>query len=544
LDGQIVHLFTQFLTAADFNSDAVVLMMKKITTVIIKESKPLNSEIVKLLVRCVRRENQGGDVLKNCAAKLKPYLPDRMVNEFHNFVGETIPSKDTTRKRKLDCLEGSSNMVHRTRRSQDAIRLMGANKVNNSLGGTISTTSTHEKRLCAFDEIRMRSQPVTELGQSPPKMVPTLQSDKVFVQGNAAMYKVKNSIAAILKSHFHKTRRIQTSNVATILSEFKEIERQVLDAEATNINVSWILAHMEAIQKRNEAMKKSTLLKEMKANTILVKRAAQIDLRERGTKLEAAQNLFEEAERYYQEVVTYLNSRNKDTRYHQEVVTFFDGRNKRHKLSYDNGDEALLHLEREQWELVSDCLEPAVAINVSSPQPGITCVHGYKVTNINAPILEAIFKKHGDIASDCVFKTASVRESILEVVCDVVRKIQTNDVKTIISEMDEIDRQVSGAEVNKINVSWLRAHLESIHKRNDALKKYSAHIKMKENTSLVTRAAKIDLDQKRIELLSAQQRSEEADRCVKVLHLVEQKLNDDILESKAEGNKWAIQPII
>ncbi|GJS06161.1 phospholipase-like protein [Tanacetum coccineum] len=30
--------------------------------------------------------------------------------------------------------------------------------------------------------------------------------------------------------------------------------------------------------------------------------------------------------------------------------------------------------------------------------------HGYKVKKINAPILEAIFKKHGDIASDCVVK--------------------------------------------------------------------------------------------------------------------------------------------
>ncbi|GKB26109.1 phospholipase-like protein, partial [Tanacetum coccineum] len=267
LDGLIVRMFTQFLVVADFNSTAVVLMMKKIMTVIIKESKPLNFKLVKLIVRCIRRENQtpssrrlGGYVLKNCAAQLKPYLPDRMVNEFHDFLGETIPSttdmsnlrKDTTRKRKLDCLEGSSNMVHRTRRSQDAVRLMvnvmGANKVNNSLGGTISTTSdrfhmlnlecqegirntvqpvtnyqhgtrdavnlqgihsenerTHEKRtLSLFDELRMRSKPVTELGQAPPKMVPTLQSDKVFVQGNVAMYKVKNSIAPILKAIFIK----------------------------------------------------------------------------------------------------------------------------------------------------------------------------------------------------------------------------------------------------------------------------------------------------------------------------------------------------
>ncbi|GKE72640.1 hypothetical protein Tco_1534681, partial [Tanacetum coccineum] len=121
-------------------------------------------------------------------------------------------------------------------------------------------------------------------------MVPTLQSDTECVCKTAS---VRSSLPKVVCKVFW---RIQTSNVATILSEFKEIERQVLDAEATNINVSWILAHMEAIQKRNEAMKKSTLLKEMKANTILVKRAAQIDLRERGTKLEAAQNLFEEAE--------------------------------------------------------------------------------------------------------------------------------------------------------------------------------------------------------------------------------------------------------
>ncbi|GKA18076.1 phospholipase-like protein [Tanacetum coccineum] len=465
LDGLIVRLFTQFLTAADFNS-----------------------EIVKLLVRCVRRENQV--TISFHSSLNSQYQNTEMVNEFHNFVGETIPSKDTTRKRKLDCLEGSSNMVHHTRRSQDAIRLMGANKVNNSLGGTISTTSDrihmlklecqegirntvqpvtnyqhgtraavnlqgiyseneriHEKITHSlFDELRMRSKPVTEVNetegtklQSSSKLrkstyAPILKAifhNNMVTIAAECVCKTASVRSSLLKVVCKVVRRIQTSDVTTFLSEFKEIERQVLDAEAT--------AH-------------------------------------------------------------YV--------YHQEVVTFFDGRNKRHKLSYDNGDEALLHLEREQWELVSDCLEPAVAINVSSPQSGITCVQCYNVKNINAPILEAIFKKHGDIAADCVFKTASVRESILEVVCDVVRKIKTNDVKTIISEMDEIDSQVS------------------------------------ENTSLVTRAAKIDLDQKRIELLSAQQRSEEADRCVKELHLVEQKLNDDILESKAEENKWVIQPIV
>ena len=157
--------------------------------------------------------------------------------------------------------------------------------------------------------------------------------------------------------------------------------------------------------------------------------------------------------------------------------------------------------------------------------------------NVNAPILKAIFKKHGDIAVDCVFKIASVREPILEVVCDVVRQIQTNDVTTIISEMAEIESQVSAAEANKINVSWLRAHLESIHKRNNAKKNCSLLMKTKANTSLVTRAARMDLK-------TAKERFEKAERCVKVLALVEKKLHDNFLESKAEKDSLAKQPVL
>ncbi|XP_071699622.1 uncharacterized protein [Rutidosis leptorrhynchoides] len=71
-------------------------------------------------------------------------------------------------------------------------------------------------------------------------------------------------------------------------------------------------------------------------------------------------------------------------------------------------------------------------------------VQGYKIKKSNAPILEAIFKKHGDIASNCVVKTASVRESILEVICEVVIRIQTNDFATIISNMEEIEMKVLG----------------------------------------------------------------------------------------------------
>ncbi|KAJ0794930.1 putative phospholipase [Helianthus annuus] len=59
-----------------------------------------------------------------------------------------------------------------------------------------------------------------------------------------------------------------------------------------------------------------------------------------------------------------------------------------------------------------------------SSESDIICVQGYNVKQSVAPILEPIFKKHGDIAADCLFKPASMRSSFLEIVCEAVSRIQ------------------------------------------------------------------------------------------------------------------------
>ncbi|GJV48181.1 phospholipase-like protein [Tanacetum coccineum] len=129
---------------------------------------------------------------------------------------------------------------------------------------------------------------------------------------------------------------------------------------------------------------------------------------------------------------------------------------------------------------------------------------GYKVKNVFAPILEAIFKKHGDIAATCVFKSSSAREFILEVVCEVVTKIQTNDVTNIISGIDEIKSQVYTAEAANFNVSWLRVSLNDIRKRNEAGKKVTMLMGLKSNTTLVLRAAGTDRKERHANLVAAQ----------------------------------------
>ncbi|GJW79822.1 phospholipase-like protein [Tanacetum coccineum] len=160
-------------------------------------------------------------------------------------------------------------------------------------------------------------------------------------------------------------------------------------------------------------------------------------------------------------------------------------------------------------ELVQAGLAP---IEVSSPQSGIICAQGYKAKSINAPILEAILKKHGDIASTCVFTDAAMRTSLLEAVCDIVRRIETNDVTNIMSSIKEIESQLHVVEAAKINVSWLRAHLEAIRKSYEAKKKATMLMELQTNTILVEKTARSDLKERHAKLVAAQNEFAEAER--------------------------------
>ncbi|GKB25794.1 phospholipase-like protein [Tanacetum coccineum] len=161
---------------------------------------------------------------------------------------------------------------------------------------------------------------------------------------------------------------------------------------------------------------------------------------------------------------------------------------------YDDGDKELIDLKTQKWELIEDmspmldCLVQAAPTYGSSNQSGV--IQGYKVKNVNAPIFEAILKKHGDIAATCVFPDAALRTSLLDAVCEIVGRIETNDV---ISQMEEIESQLSAAEAAKINVSWLRASLNAIYKKNEAVEKVTLLMEMKTNTLLAKRAASYDL---------------------------------------------------
>ncbi|XP_076904823.1 uncharacterized protein LOC143560399 [Bidens hawaiensis] len=154
----------------------------------------------------------------------------------------------------------------------------------------------------------------------------------------------------------------------------------------------------------------------------------------------------------------------------------------------------------------------------------MVCVQGYTVKQSSATILEAILKKHGDIAANCVLKTDSMRSSILETLCELVKQIKANDVP---EKLQEIEKRVSDAKAINIDVSWLEAHLEIVQKRKEYTEMYSLLVKKKADHLLDKKAAQINLRNRRAELAAAEERSKEAKRRVELLQLVAKNLTDN-----------------
>lgn len=165
-------------------------------------------------------------------------------------------------------------------------------------------------------------------------------------------------------------------------------------------------------------------------------------------------------------------------------------------------------------------------------------VHGYKVKASSAPLLRAIFAKHGDIAADCLYKSAAVRTSLLEVVCHIIKRLQCNSNEAIISELNSMESEVSDAEAAKLEVSWLKQYLKEIREVEEVGHKSLLLKDIKAKTFLVAKAAKRDLEQKQLELVEAQERFREAERCVKVLECVDKKITNDISRSEAKASSW------
>ncbi|KAK4395402.1 hypothetical protein Sango_1694500 [Sesamum angolense] len=169
---------------------------------------------------------------------------------------------------------------------------------------------------------------------------------------------------------------------------------------------------------------------------------------------------------------------------------------------------------------------------------GLVNINGYKVKRATATVLEAIFAKYGDIAAHCLYKSTSVKASLLEVICNIVQRLQFYDFEAILSDLEAMENEVSDVEASKIKVSWLQEHLANVRKVAAFREKSFQLKKTKGKTGLVTKAAAKELKLRQAELLLAQERFKEAEKRVTAIRLVSRKIDDDILESESEEYFW------
>ncbi|GJZ21246.1 phospholipase-like protein [Tanacetum coccineum] len=460
LKGLIVRIFKQFLTSADSNSSGAVSKMKQIMIIIIEQSKLLDRELVNLLVTSVKKENQitspvcwklGDEVLKKCAAKLEPHLPDQVAKEECNSLRESVQPVRSCK----DATTHTVNLLH------------------------------------IHSEVEKNHENETLSSHDPPK-----PSTSVIEVAKEECNSLRESVQPVRSC---KDATTHTVNLLHIHSEVeKNHENETFSSHDPPIPSTSVIE--VSSDDDNEELKDLT-----------------------GKQWELLENVSAKPD----------------------------------SVSFDNGDESLVDIVQENCELVENV---AHSVGQAPPASDIISVQGYSVKQSIATTLEAIFKKHGDILADCFYQTASVRTYFLEVICEVSKLLETSDVTTIISKMEEIDFQVSEADAANIDVSWLQAQLDIIRTRNEALKKnhftygdetQERCVKAEEcikvldkradlvedkpiSTIISKRAARADMRERCRERVVAQEEFEKAERCVTVLDLVEKKLSKDILESQED----------
>ncbi|KAL0415422.1 UNVERIFIED_CONTAM: hypothetical protein Slati_3374100 [Sesamum latifolium] len=124
-------------------------------------------------------------------------------------------------------------------------------------------------------------------------------------------------------------------------------------------------------------------------------------------------------------------------------------------------------------------------------------VDGHPVRPTCAPMVRRIFAKHGDIASNVPFmRHPEITAVLLEVICDVVKKIVQNDFHTVLADLDDMMVLAPVAQLGEIDTSWLEKCLEELC----------------EIRSLIVKAAAKDFDAKNKMMMMAKKRFKKVQR--------------------------------
>ncbi|WCJ40391.1 hypothetical protein M5689_021310 [Euphorbia peplus] len=197
-----------------------------------------------------------------------------------------------------------------------------------------------------------------------------------------------------------------------------------------------------------------------------------------------------------------------------------------------------LQNQQQSQEIVPSSIDAFPAITGGTDAcNGTIVVQGYEVKTSVAPILRTIFARYGDIAADCLCKSPLMRASLLEIVCNVVLRLQNTGVPFTLSEIKLLQNEMKELEGSQLKISWLIRPLEKISEIEKIAETHSMLKSVKMNSMLVIRAASKELEDSLMELVELQKRMGEAEKRISAMKLVKQKIDDAINDARDQEQR-------
>ncbi|XP_059670815.1 uncharacterized protein LOC132316339 [Cornus florida] len=168
----------------------------------------------------------------------------------------------------------------------------------------------------------------------------------------------------------------------------------------------------------------------------------------------------------------------------------------------------------------------------------LVTVNGYRVKPEWASLLNTIFLRHGDIAKDCSLVGIRSRSSLLEIICEIIQKLQDTEFIHITPvELKSMIDHVCDMETVKLEVRWLHQRLDDIFEAMRQFKGYSSLKKAQRRTTKVIEKKEEEIKSFNMEFLATQEEILALQQ--KSLTLKEKVLSaeDELTSIKAEAEK-------
>lgn len=393
----IIKMFEQFLKNIRSDHPNVVFSaMEAIMTLIIEESEDISLELLKVILLFVKQENKeaspmawklGSKVIESCAEKLKPYLAiaidtKEISQDDYDPIVTSIWKRPSLASKQDHADESVEQVADKNPEVTAPSGKLGqfSNKGivsphSKTLNQEASTKRQNAKPSAPSKKIEKpqsadgKVKPKQSMGSKP---IPA----KTIKKPNPANPNEVSGKPSINKPKDHslsnpQAQHLKSSDVPTVSSDKTSASGGLVPKEEPS-DVADKLVSPAAFQQSNDEIKKRRKRKEMSGGS--GEKSLPSKLKGHSSENEGDQStkkiprrkqnvmtdeVFEtpHGRKHYKEDLVGCRVKvwwPKDKTYYEGVVAEFDASKMKHRIEYDDGDEEILNLRKEIWEMIGD----------------------------------------------------------------------------------------------------------------------------------------------------------------------------------------------